>query len=176
MCPLWLKGGPRGSIPEPHQGEGVLWAEGAGAPASPGLPRIVRAASSRSPESGHLKCCPLWPGAFLEAGGNQERGWRAARLPETLLTPCSTSRALWWRRAACFHPWIHQQDPGPRALPPGPSSSPGAPETLARSRCSQHGALAGAAAQPPSHPRPAASVSHSGISMRENTCSGKKKW
>lgn len=45
VCPLWLKGGPRGrSIPEPRQGEGVLWAEGGGA-----SPALVSRGSCRRP-------------------------------------------------------------------------------------------------------------------------------
>lgn len=147
---------PGGSIPEPHQGEGVPWAEGGGAP----RPALVSRRSCRRPRPGGQRqrppqTCPLQPGASPEPGGKQEWGWRAAGLPETLPTPRSTSRALWGRQAACLHP-IHQQDPGPQALPLGPSSFPRTPETPGKKgHRLQHRALAGPAAGPLSRPRPA---------------------
>ena len=156
-CPLWLKGGgPGGSIPEPHQGEGVLWAEGGGAPPpGPGLPKIVQAASSRRPETVATSNLspPAW--GFPRARWKARVGLESGRAARDAAHPRSTSWALWGHQAACLHP-THQKDPGPQALPPGLSSFPGTPETLAeKGHRRQHRALASPAARPLSRPRPA---------------------
>lgn len=156
----------------------MLWAEGGGILASPGLLRIVRAASSRSPErAAPSNAVPSGLGLSRRRVGTKSRGgeWPGC------LRRCSPCAAR----------------PGPFGGVRLPVSTPGY-----TSRTQAHGPCRPAPAAPPGPPKPRpragaaantghslvqphslhlthvllTSVPHSGISVRENTCSGKKKW
>lgn len=146
----------------------------------PHPPALVSRRSCRPPRPGGQRqwppqTCPLQPGASPEPGGKQEWGWRVAGLPETLPTPAahpgpfggirlpvSTQHI---RRTQAHRPCrlASAASPGPPKPWPrrGTGANTGHSPVQPHGLCHAHVLLT--------------SVSHSGISVRENTCFRKKK-